>query len=95
MIQEIIVGIIVAIATISVILHFMSRNLRRRFGFGMVRLARRCGWTRMEKKLVARSIKQASAASDCSVCNACTTPSQELDVCSSITPEMLRRTIRR
>lgn len=95
MIQEVIVGIIVTVAVISVIVHFTPRTFRRMLAFRMANMARRCKWTWLERKLIVRHLTQAPDASQCGACNGCSLPSQQQEICSSITPETLRRTAKR
>jgi hypothetical protein len=95
MMQNLIVGIIVAAALWSVITHFAPHSLRQFLRLKVARLAHRFGWAWLERKLIVTSLTSSARSAACGTCNACDPLSQENENCSSITPEMLRRTIRR
>lgn len=95
MIQEMIVGLVVTLAACFVMVHFAPRTLRQAFHAVLTRLARRCQWTWLERKLIVRSLTQVAKQKGCGACNACTPDSEQAKMCSSITPEKLQRTIRR
>ena len=95
MVQEVIVGIIVLIATWVVIMHFTPRVLRHAARNRLAQLARRSGWRWLEKKLVVPSHTTATRPDACGNCTACTPRASHDENGSAITPEKLRQTIRR
>ena len=95
MMQEAIVAVIVTTAIVSLIFRYLPRRLRQRFRAKLIRLAHRHHWERLERKLVVRSLTDSARGDDCAACSACAPMARQGDVLSSITPEQLRRTIRR
>lgn len=95
MVQEVIVGIIVLIATWAVIMHFTPLRLRHTARNRLAQLANRCGWRWLESKLTVPTHTAATQSNACGNCTACSPPAANKETVSTITPDRLKRTIRR
>ena len=71
MLQQWIVGAIVAYAFWAVARRYLPRSVRRLLRSWAVRLARRIGWTRLAAKLEERAEAGASCADGCDSCGKC------------------------
>ena len=97
--QEAVVAVIVVFAAWSVLTRYAPRALRQACRAQAAKLARRGGWNWLEKKLAAPAAAGGSCADGCGPCGGCGTttakPASDEPGSGSISPEVLKRTIRR
>ncbi|GEM_PF-2964793 len=96
MVQQIIVGLIVAIAAIVVFRRYAPKNLKRATRSGLVKLLKSLGWNSVAENLAQKAEAGASCGDGCGSCGSCgpangekATPVQTVSV------EELKQTLRR
>ena len=94
--QEIIVAVIVLSACWFTLKRYLPRTVRLQIARRMAALCARCGWSRLEKKLLATGLK-ASEQGGCSNCSSCESSTSKTvqKKAFGITPEAFKNTIRR
>jgi hypothetical protein len=93
--QEIIVAVIVVIAAWSVLSRYAPKALRQACRAQAAKLARRGGFAWLEKRLTSPAAPAGSCADGCGNCGGCSPAATQPETRSAITPEALKRTIRR
>lgn len=93
--QEMIVGLIVAVAACAVVWRYAPHALRRAGRSWLAKAARHFGWTALEKRIEAKAQLKSSCADGCGSCGGCKPVARALEEQSTITLEELRKTARR
>ena len=95
MMQEFIVALIVAIATWAVVKRYMPQPLRRICRAWIADNTARLGWEWLARKMRSNTPAASSCADGCGNCNGCGPVPGTPDRRDTMTPDALKRTIRR
>lgn len=94
--QELVVGLIVAIAAAVVLQRYAPKSLKRIVRGGSVRLAQRLGWPGIASRLGREAEAGASCGDGCGSCGSCgTSTSSKGEQSHSISIESLKKTLHR
>ena len=96
MIQQIVVGLIVAIAAFAVLKRYAPKALKRAARIGSVRVAKALGWVSLADKMALQAEAGASCGDGCGTCGNCGSSStKEQGPVQSVSVDTLKQTLRR
>jgi hypothetical protein len=96
MFQQIIVGLIVAVAAIAVVKRYAPKSIKRAVQIGVVRMSKALGWNSLADRLVQKAEAGASCGDGCGSCGSCDQSAGEKGApVQSVSVESLTQTLRR
>jgi hypothetical protein len=96
MIQQIIVGLIVALAAFAVAKRYAPKGMKRAARAGTVRLAKALGWHWLADKLAQKAEAGASCGDGCGSCGNCAPSENEKNASTqTVSVESLKQSLRR